>query len=500
MENMNLPPTNNCLVLPAVLRAQAVQELHELQRISAFVDSRLENNNSDSGEVLNEFIEYENVGMLRREKAINNFDGDDLTFKLLAPSGGGLILYQAYGNLYATTGRKAHLVEDKQIPSVEHLDGIWRKYTLLGLIWRRNGQDYDSTPFILKNYAYKAWRRRRDYEATASWIWRRRTSANTKFAKPLILGIPPLQPFRNQSVVRLPTVSIRTTKITNTRSIPKIGEAIDLTKPGTSHSVPKTQESKVAKNANVIALGMFRINPFKNPREDNFVPNKQVKASVRTKPITVLQLHVITKKDVNSNLNGLSSTRVESTAKTRRPQPRSNIKNDRVPSTSKSSCIKNKEVKVEEHHRNLLLSKNKKHMSSECNNIKLAIRSDKYEVVCVMCKQCLITTNHDVCVLNYVNGMNSCVNNQSANVSNIANQKKHRAKVKKSKKSGSKERLASPRPIQPRTCLRWSPIGRTFDLNGKLIISNDSECYRNLLMVRRLRMLQAHDRESESAH
>ncbi|GJT14324.1 hypothetical protein Tco_0861366 [Tanacetum coccineum] len=41
---------------------------------------------------------------------------------MLAPSGGGLILYQAYGNLYAMTGRKAHLLEDKQIPSVEIFD------------------------------------------------------------------------------------------------------------------------------------------------------------------------------------------------------------------------------------------------------------------------------------------------------------------------------------------------------------------------------------------
>ncbi|GJV45614.1 hypothetical protein Tco_1430150 [Tanacetum coccineum] len=37
---------------------------------------------------------------------------------MIAPSGGSLILYQAYGNLYAMTGRKAHLLEDKQIPSV----------------------------------------------------------------------------------------------------------------------------------------------------------------------------------------------------------------------------------------------------------------------------------------------------------------------------------------------------------------------------------------------
>ncbi|GJW01409.1 hypothetical protein Tco_1556660 [Tanacetum coccineum] len=41
---------------------------------------------------------------------------------MLAPSGGGLILYQAYGNLYAMTGRKAYLLEDKQIPSVRVFD------------------------------------------------------------------------------------------------------------------------------------------------------------------------------------------------------------------------------------------------------------------------------------------------------------------------------------------------------------------------------------------
>ncbi|GJU63910.1 retrovirus-related pol polyprotein from transposon TNT 1-94 [Tanacetum coccineum] len=66
------------------------------------------------------------------------------------------------------------------------------------------------------------------------------------------------------------------------------------------------------------------------------------------------------------------------------------------PSASKSSCNKNKEVEVEEHHRNLLLSKNKKHMSSECKHVKLDTRNDQSEVICAMCKQCLITANHDV--------------------------------------------------------------------------------------------------------
>nr|GEW06469.1 integrase, catalytic region, zinc finger, CCHC-type, peptidase aspartic, catalytic [Tanacetum cinerariifolium] len=82
--------------------------------------------------------------------------------------------------------------------------------------------------------------------------------------------------------------------------------------------------------------------------------------------------------------------------KTRRPQLRSNTKNDRVPSVSKSSQSKNKGAEVEEHHKNLLLSKNSKHMLSACNNIKLDSLNVISKVVCAMCKQCLIFVNHDV--------------------------------------------------------------------------------------------------------
>ncbi|GKA99615.1 hypothetical protein Tco_0827609 [Tanacetum coccineum] len=168
-------------------------------------------------------------------------------------------------------------------------------------------------------------------------------------------------------------------------------------------------------NDKVISPGMFRINPFKNSREEKFVPNKPTKASFRTNPITVSQPHVIIKKVVDSDSNGFSFTGVDITTKTRGPQSRRNTKNDRVPCASKISRIKNKEVEVEDHPRNLLLSKNKKHISSECNYIKLAIRNDNSEIVCAMCKQCLITANHDACVLNYVNGMNSRRKKQKAN-------------------------------------------------------------------------------------
>nr|GFB40670.1 hypothetical protein [Tanacetum cinerariifolium] len=132
------------------------------------------------------------------------------------------------------------------------------------------------------------------------------TSVNTKFAK--------------QSIVE---------------NLPKVGETHALSKPVTSNSISTPQESKGVNNDNVIAPGLFRINPFKTSREEKHVPNT-VRASTRIKPITVSQPPVFTKKDVNSDSNGLSFTGLDNT-KTRRPQPRSNIKNDRVPSASKSS-------------------------------------------------------------------------------------------------------------------------------------------------------------------
>ncbi|GJY29178.1 hypothetical protein Tco_0404945 [Tanacetum coccineum] len=120
MENVNPPPTRP--VLPAALHVRFNQELQEVQKISAFIDSRLESierflnrftdqpnktnindpefddgsvetplvspfphsdNDSDDEEVLNELSEYENVGTLRRERIINSLDGDDLAFECM---------------------------------------------------------------------------------------------------------------------------------------------------------------------------------------------------------------------------------------------------------------------------------------------------------------------------------------------------------------------------------------------------------------------------------
>nr|GEV67467.1 hypothetical protein [Tanacetum cinerariifolium] len=251
-------------------------------------------------------------------------------------------------------------------------------------------------------------------------------SANTKFAKQSIMGKPP-----SSSITKLYVV----TPIPKSTVFPKVGESFTLSKPVTSNSIPTAQESKDVKNDKVTTPRMFRINPFKTSKEEKYVPNK-VRASARTNTITVSQPSVITKKVVNSDSNCLSSTGVDNT-KTRRPQPRSNTKHDRVPSTSKSSQIKNKDAEVEEHHRNLLLSKNNKHMSSACNNIKLDSQDVISKVVCAKCNKCLISVNHDKCLCTYVNDKNSCGKKQKAKVSIKEIQKKYQPTVKKPKKWGN---------------------------------------------------------------
>nr|GEU37088.1 retrovirus-related Pol polyprotein from transposon TNT 1-94 [Tanacetum cinerariifolium] len=105
-----------------------------------------------------------------------------------------------------------------------------------------------------------------------------RTSANTKFAKQSIVG-----------------------------NLPKVGETYALSNPVTSNLVHTPQESKVIKNDKLIAPIMFRINPFKPSREENHVPHK-ARASTRTTRITMSQPPVISKKVINSDSNGLSST------------------------------------------------------------------------------------------------------------------------------------------------------------------------------------------------
>nr|GEV13190.1 hypothetical protein [Tanacetum cinerariifolium] len=162
-----------------------------------------------------------------------------------------------------------------------------------------------------------------------------------------------------------------------------------------SHSVPQPREFNVVKHRNVIASGMFKINPSQTPRVD-LVPNKQSSTSIRTNPITNSQRHVIVKENMSSNTVTASSTGLVHTAKTRRPQPKGNTRNARVPFASKSS------------------------------EVKKIVTNDRSEIVCDTYKQCLVTANHDACLTLSVTVLSSRANKLYANIPLSANQKRHR--------------------------------------------------------------------------
>nr|GFA79506.1 hypothetical protein [Tanacetum cinerariifolium] len=58
-------------------------------------------------------------------------------------------------------------------------------------------------------------------------------------------------------------------------------------------------------------------------------------------------------------------------------------------------------------------------------------------------------------------------------------QKKYQPKVSKPKKIGTRESLATPKPRKYRLILRWSPTGRLFNQEGKLVDSSESKSKSN---------------------
>ncbi|GKA80190.1 hypothetical protein Tco_0786786 [Tanacetum coccineum] len=95
------------------------------------------------------------------------------------------------------------------------------------------------------------------------------------------------------------------------------------------------------------------------------------------------------------------STGVISTISVSRPQLKSNQLEDRV--LHKNSQVKKKEV--EDHRRNFKFSKNKTSVTA-CND-SLNAKTANVNFVCVTCGKCVLNDNHDLCVLHYINGVNS---------------------------------------------------------------------------------------------
>nr|GEX92348.1 integrase, catalytic region, zinc finger, CCHC-type, peptidase aspartic, catalytic [Tanacetum cinerariifolium] len=64
-----------------------------------------------------------------------------------------------------------------------------------------------------------------------------------------------------------------------------------------------------------------------------------------------------------------------------------------------------KKQQVEDHRRNFMLSNNKTSVTA-CND-SLNAKTSNVNFVCVTCEKCVLNDNHDMCVLHYINGMNS---------------------------------------------------------------------------------------------
>nr|GEX98003.1 integrase, catalytic region, zinc finger, CCHC-type, peptidase aspartic, catalytic [Tanacetum cinerariifolium] len=106
---------------------------------------------------------------------------------------------------------------------------------------------------------------------------------------------------------------------------------------------------------------------------------------------------------------------------------------------------------------------------------QMDVKTAFLHVVYAVCKKCLNSVNHDVCLNNYVNGKKSRGRKHKANVSKNETQQKNQPEIKKSKKVGFIKRLDTPKPRKSRILLRWSPTGRLFDQDCKISDSSKSK-------------------------
>ncbi|GKC07091.1 retrotransposon protein, putative, unclassified [Tanacetum coccineum] len=152
----------------------------------------------------------------------------------------------------------------------------------------------------------------------------------------------------------------------------------DFSKPVTAQILPQNV-LPIFKNTNVIAPGMYKVHTKPN----------------QTRTPWLLQEIRKTNKRVSF------STRVIPTTSVSRPQLKSNQLEDRVMSNNSQG----KKQEVEDHRRNFKFSNNKTSVTA-CND-SLNAKTSNVNFVCVTCGKCVLNDNHDLCVLHYINGMNS---------------------------------------------------------------------------------------------
>nr|GFA20203.1 hypothetical protein [Tanacetum cinerariifolium] len=181
--------------------------------------------------------------------------------------------------------------------------------------------------------------------------------------------------------IRKPTIfsdSLEKKDCSNSKSVTKNNVSNDFSKPVTTQILPPNNKS-ILKNTNVIAPGMYKLHA------------EPIQTGTTQFP------HDIRK----TNKRVSFSTRVISYTSVSRPQLKSNQIEDIVMLNNSQG----KKQKVEDHRRNVMFSNNKTSVTA-CND-SLNAKTLNVNFVCVTCRKCMLNDNHDMCVLHYLNGVNS---------------------------------------------------------------------------------------------
>ncbi|GJX19641.1 hypothetical protein Tco_0222318 [Tanacetum coccineum] len=206
-------------------------------------------------------------------------------------------------------------------------------------------------------------------------------SVETKFEKPSVIRQPNAFKSQRKSILGKPTTfldSLAKTDFSKSKSVTTINVSNDFSKPVTAQILPQNVMS-ILKNTNVIAPGMYKVHTKPNQTRTPQLP-----------------------QDIRKTNKCVSfSTGVIPTTSVSRPRLKSNQLEDRVmPNNSQR-----KKQEVEDHRRKFKFANNKTSVTA-CND-SLNAKTSNVNFVCVTCGKCVLNDNHDMCVLHYINGVNS---------------------------------------------------------------------------------------------
>ncbi|GJU79109.1 hypothetical protein Tco_1276179 [Tanacetum coccineum] len=266
-------------------------------------------------------------------------------------------------------------------------------------------------------------------------------SVNTKFAKSSILRKPILQQRKNQSVVRQPIAfKSERPRISKPRFASQVDVNNDLSKPVTTHYLPKERESVVAKPHHMIAPGSSRYN------SNDVVHNHYLEEAKKKTQ----------ESNTNSDSSVMPSARSQSTTNGSKPKPRINNQKSRNWPASKTSYVTTKTVPIAEHSRNFINFYDSKHF------------------VCSTCQKCVFNANHDSCVTKFLNEVNSRAKvpsnkttNRNKPIEQTSFAKKPERQIPKGHRfSIKKTSIVHEKTMTPSSCLRWKSTGKIFKSIG----------------------------------